>query len=195
MPFGICTKPLKDDLIKYLPILVETPDKSCIEVTLSKDAIGLECLESVTKELGLHEVGYFGLCYKTKKGYDWWIVLEKSIKKQLEQNTLSSVGSIRLKLKIHFFVTGSSWLKLQGKLIRSFYYLQLKDQILEGSLSCEKDSAVLLASYTAQAELGDYDAETFVTFAETHNLYPSSVAASHAKEILDQQVQKFLTHL
>ena len=64
------------------------------------------------------QVGYFGLCYKTKKGYDWWIVLEKSIKKQLEQNTLSSVGSIRLKLKIHFFVTGSSWLKLQGKLIR-----------------------------------------------------------------------------
>lgn len=56
MPFGICTKPLKDDLIKYLPILVETPDKSCIEVTLPKDAIGLECLESVTKELGLHEV-------------------------------------------------------------------------------------------------------------------------------------------
>lgn len=56
MPFGICTKPLKDDLIKYLPILVETPDKSCIEVTLSKDAIGLECLESVTKELDLHEV-------------------------------------------------------------------------------------------------------------------------------------------
>lgn len=194
MPFGICTKPLKDDMTKDLLILVEIPDKSSIKVTLSKDATGLDCLESVTKELGLYEVGYFGLSYKTKKGYDWWLVLEKPIKKQLEQNTISYIGSIRLKLKIHFFVNGASWLKLQDKLIRSFYYLQLKDQILEGSLSSEKDSAVLLASYVAQAELGDYDAETFVAFAETHNLYPSNVAALHARETLDQQVIKFYSH-
>ena len=35
---------------------------------------------------------------------------------------------------------------------RRFYYLQLKSQILEGSLSCGKDTAVLLASYSAQGE-------------------------------------------
>ena len=56
MPFGICTKPLKDDMTKDLLILVEIPDKSSIKVTLSKDATGLDCLESVTKELGLYEV-------------------------------------------------------------------------------------------------------------------------------------------
>ncbi|PFX18121.1 Tyrosine-protein phosphatase non-receptor type 21 [Stylophora pistillata] len=190
MPFGICTKPLKDDLTKDLLILVEIPDKSSIKVTLSKDATGLDCLESVTKELGLYEVGYFGLSYKTKKGHDWWLVLEKPIKKQLEQNTISYIGSIRLKLKIHFFVNGASWLKLQDKLIRSFYYLQLKDQILEGSLSSEKDSAVLLASYVAQAELGDYDAETFVAFAETHNLYPSVIKFySHHRGLTCEEAQ------
>ena len=63
------------------------------------------------------QVGYFGLCYKTKKGYEWWLVLEKPIKKQLEHHVCSSVGtSINLKFKIHFFVAGSSWLRLQDKL-------------------------------------------------------------------------------
>ena len=58
MPFGICTKPLKDDLTKDISVLVEIPDKSCIEVTLSKDAIGLECLENAAKDVGLEEVRF-----------------------------------------------------------------------------------------------------------------------------------------
>ncbi|KAJ7372882.1 Tyrosine-protein phosphatase non-receptor type 21 [Desmophyllum pertusum] len=196
MPFGICSKPSKDDLTKEISVLVEIPDKSCIEVTLSKDAIGLECLENVAKQLGLEEVGYFGLCYKTKKGYEWWVVLEKPIKKQLEQHAASSVGlCINLKFKIHFFVAGSSWLKLQDKLTRNFYYLQLKGKILEGSLSCEKNNAVLLASYSAQAELGDYDAESYASFVENHNIFPLNVtAAVHSKETLEQQVINLYQH-
>ena len=64
------------------------------------------------------QVGYYGLCYKTKKGYEWWLVLDKPIKKQLEQHACSSVGTINIKFKIHFFVAGSSWLRLQDKLTR-----------------------------------------------------------------------------
>jgi len=61
MPFGICAKRSKDDLRKEISILVEIPDKSCIEVTLSGDAVGLECLESVARELGLEEVRFTSL--------------------------------------------------------------------------------------------------------------------------------------
>lgn len=61
MPFGICAKPSKDNLTKEISVLVEIPDKSCIEVTLSRDALGLECLESVAKELGLEEVRFTAL--------------------------------------------------------------------------------------------------------------------------------------
>lgn len=61
MPFGICTRPSKDDLTKEISVLVEIPDKSCIEVTLSRDATGLECLENVAKELGLEEVRFTAL--------------------------------------------------------------------------------------------------------------------------------------
>jgi len=59
MPFGICAKPSKDDLTEQISVLVEIPDKSCIEVSLSRDALGLECLESVARELGLEEVRGF----------------------------------------------------------------------------------------------------------------------------------------
>jgi len=61
MPFGICAKRSKDDLTKEISALVEIPDKSCIEVTLSRDALGLECLESVARELGLEEVRFTSL--------------------------------------------------------------------------------------------------------------------------------------
>lgn len=33
---------------------------------------------------------------------------------------------------------------------RNLYYLQLRNEVTEGSLSCSKESAVLLASYAAQ---------------------------------------------
>ena len=64
------------------------------------------------------QVEYFGLSYKTKKGHEWWLVLEKPIKKQLEQHASSCVGTINLKFKIHFFLSGSSCLRIQDKLTR-----------------------------------------------------------------------------
>ena len=64
------------------------------------------------------QVEYFGLCYKTKKGHERWLVLEKTIKKQLEQHAPSCVGTVNLKFKIHFFVAGSSCLRFQDKLTR-----------------------------------------------------------------------------
>ena len=56
MPFGICTKPSKDDVAKEISVIVEIPSKSYIEVVLCKDALGLECLDSVAKQLGLTQV-------------------------------------------------------------------------------------------------------------------------------------------
>lgn len=64
------------------------------------------------------QVENFGLCYKTKKDHEWWLVLEKPIKKQLEQHASKSVRSVNLKFKIHFFVAGSSCLRLQDKITR-----------------------------------------------------------------------------
>ena len=39
------------------------------------------------------------------------------------------------------------------------YFLQLKTDVLECRLHCNYEQAVMLASYSLQAELGDYDAD------------------------------------
>ncbi|XP_015750419.1 PREDICTED: tyrosine-protein phosphatase non-receptor type 21-like [Acropora digitifera] len=95
-------------------------------------------------------IGYFGLCYRNKKGHEWWLILEKPIRKQLDKHAASGPHNINLKFKIQFFVTDSCWIKLQDEVIRNLYYLQLRNEFTEGSLSCSKESAVLLASYGAQ---------------------------------------------
>ena len=39
------------------------------------------------------------------------------------------------------------------------YFLQLKNDVLECRLNCNYEQAVVLASYSLQAELGDFDAD------------------------------------
>ena len=56
MPFGICAKPSKDDLANEISVLVEIPNKTYVELVVSRDALGLECLENVAKQLGLTQV-------------------------------------------------------------------------------------------------------------------------------------------
>ena len=64
------------------------------------------------------QIGYFGLCYKTKKGHEWWLILEKPIKKQLERNAANGLCNIELKFKIHFFMADSCWMRRQDKPVR-----------------------------------------------------------------------------
>jgi len=56
MPFGICAKPSKDEIAKEISVLVEIPNKTFVDVVVSRDATGLECLENVAKQLGLQQV-------------------------------------------------------------------------------------------------------------------------------------------
>ena len=64
------------------------------------------------------QTGIFGLCYKTKKGHDWWLLLDKPIRKQLERHAANGLSNIKLKFKIRFFTTDSCWMKLQDKAVR-----------------------------------------------------------------------------
>ena len=56
MPFGICTKASNDDLEKEFRVTVELPNNTNLEVALSRNSIGFECLEKVGRKLGLTEV-------------------------------------------------------------------------------------------------------------------------------------------
>ncbi|XP_049980411.1 band 4.1-like protein 5 isoform X2 [Alexandromys fortis] len=79
-----------------------------------------------------------------------WLDGTKSIKKQVK------IGSpYCLHLRVKFYSSEPN--NLREELTRYLFVLQLKQDILSGKLECPFDTAVQLAAYNLQAELGDYD--------------------------------------
>ncbi|XP_059768029.1 band 4.1-like protein 5 isoform X5 [Balaenoptera ricei] len=79
-----------------------------------------------------------------------WLDGTKSIKKQVK------IGSpYCLHLRVKFYSSEPN--NLREERTRYLFVLQLKQDILSGKLECPFDTAVQLAAYNLQAELGDYD--------------------------------------
>uniref|UniRef100_A0A8C1E2X7 Tyrosine-protein phosphatase n=1 Tax=Cyprinus carpio carpio TaxID=630221 RepID=A0A8C1E2X7_CYPCA len=108
-------------------------------------------LDIVYKHLELTEQDYFGLqLADDSSDSQRWLDPNKPIRKQLKR-----LSPHNLRFRVKFFVSDPS--KLQEEYTRYLYFLQLKQDILSGRLPCPQNTAVLLASYAVQAELGDYN--------------------------------------
>ncbi|CAG9865127.1 unnamed protein product [Phyllotreta striolata] len=140
---------------KTLGVTVKFLDDSERVFRLEKRAKGSDLLERVFDHLELIEKDYFGLrccdndsqCLSCMR----WLDPSKLVKKQL--GTRQHVLYFRVK----FYVSDPS--KLQEEYTRYQFYLQLRRDILEGKLHLPPSTAILLASYTVQSELGDYQPE------------------------------------
>nr|XP_060637425.1 tyrosine-protein phosphatase non-receptor type 3 isoform X3 [Anolis sagrei ordinatus] len=82
-----------------------------------------------------------------------WLESDKPIRKQLKGGSPCS-----LYFRVRFFMPDPN--TLQQEKNRHLIFLQLKADILEGRLLCPVNSAVVLASYAVQSQLGDYSAST-----------------------------------
>lgn len=140
-------------------ICVELLDATSIECTLSIDSIGQECLNNVTQRLGLGQPEFFGLRYICCHGTPSlrWVDMDKPLKKQLEKNA----KGFTLYLRVMYYVMDAQY--IQDEMTRYHYYLQLKSDILEERIHCSSKQACLLASYSMQAEFGNYNAERHTT--------------------------------
>lgn len=81
-----------------------------------------------------------------------WLDTGKSIKHQFRSDP-----PYRLFFRVRFYVSDPT--KLQEENTRFQFFLQLRNDILDGKLICTRQSLVKLGSYTVQSELGDYNAE------------------------------------
>uniref|UniRef100_A0A8C1Q7S4 Tyrosine-protein phosphatase n=1 Tax=Cyprinus carpio TaxID=7962 RepID=A0A8C1Q7S4_CYPCA len=104
-------------------------------------------LDIVYKHLELTEQDYFGLQLADDSS-DSQVVAHLSL-------CCRRLSPHNLRFRVKFFVSDPS--KLQEEYTRYLYFLQLKQDILSGRLPCPQNTAVLLASYSVQAELGDYN--------------------------------------
>ncbi|KAF5284133.1 hypothetical protein FQR65_LT00133 [Abscondita terminalis] len=135
------------NLIQCKVILLDGTDLS---VDLSKKAEAGDLYEQVFYSLDLIEKDYFGLQFTDVNHVKHWLDPTKPIKKQIK---IGPPYTLRLKVKFY----SSEPNNLREELTRYQFFLQLKQDILEGKLECPHQTAVELFALSLQSELGDYD--------------------------------------
>ncbi|KAG7308824.1 hypothetical protein JYU34_006060 [Plutella xylostella] len=123
---------------------------------IEKKAKGVQLLEQVFHHLELVEKDYFGLQYTengsppsaTNTDVTRWLDASKSVKKQLSSNA-------QFWLAVRFYPPEPS--RLAEEFTRYLLCLQLRKFLLDGRMQAPKNTMLLLASFTVQAELGDYN--------------------------------------
>ena len=135
-------------------------------------------LESnITRKLNFDESKYFGLKYlpRTSKSNPKnppsprWVKLDRPLKQQL-----SNLDDLSVYLRIMYYVANISVFKQD--LTRFHYYLQIRNDVIDGYITVGNDEATTLASLAIQAELGDYDPnEHTVEFFRDFYLFPEAL--------------------
>ncbi|XP_073401419.1 band 4.1-like protein 5 [Dendrobates tinctorius] len=142
--------PAAGDARSIITCRVSLLDGSDVSVDLPKKAKGQELFEQMMYHLDLIEKDYFGLQFMDSAQVPHWLDNTKSIKKQVK------IGPpYCLHVRVKFYSSEPN--NLREELTRYLFVLQLKQDILSGKLECPFDTAVQLAAYTLQGELGDFD--------------------------------------
>ncbi|TSK17764.1 FERM domain-containing protein 7 [Bagarius yarrelli] len=139
--------------------------------------LGCDFFTKVCGHLKLLEKEYFGLEFRHRNGNYVWLELLKPLAKQI-QNT----SELAFRFIVKFFPPDPG--QLQKGLTRYLFALQIKQDLSNGSLTCNDNSAALLVSHILQAEIGDYDEEFDVQHLENKQYVPN-------QEYLDHKIIRF----
>ncbi|XP_037919246.1 band 4.1-like protein 5 isoform X2 [Hermetia illucens] len=127
-------------------------DNTDLSIEIPKKALGSYLYEQVLYSLDLTEKDYFGLQFTDHNQVKHWLDPTKPIKKQVK---IGPPYTFRLKVKFY----SSEPNTLREELTRYLFFLQLKQDLLDGRLECPDDKAAELCALALQSELGDYDSE------------------------------------
>ncbi|XP_026151151.1 band 4.1-like protein 5 isoform X3 [Mastacembelus armatus] len=142
--------PAAGDAKSVITCRVSLLDGTDVSVDLPKKAKGEELFDQIMYHLDIVEKDYFGLRFMDWAQVPHWLDVTKSIKKQVK------IGPpYCLHMKVKFYSSEPN--NLHEELTRYLFVLQLKQDILSGKLECPFDTAVELAAFSLQAELGDCD--------------------------------------
>lgn len=147
---------------------------------IEKKAKGSVLYEQVFQHLELVEKDYFGLQFG-ENGHTpnlantdttRWLDANKSVKKQ-------AGGSPQLWLAVRFYPPEPS--RLVEEYTRYQLCLQLRRLLLDGRMSAPRNTALLLASFTVQAELGDFSP------VDHSGSYLSGIRLLHRQTVEDER--------
>ncbi|XP_037296301.1 tyrosine-protein phosphatase non-receptor type 21 isoform X2 [Manduca sexta] len=135
-------------------ISVELLDGGVADCTLSVDSSGQECLDNVCQRQAVNQPEFFGLRYMNRSQQPRWVQLDRPLKRQLDKHA----SSHQLYLRVMYYVISGTSL-ITDEVTRYHYFLQLKNDLIDGRIICDCQQAVVLASYSRQAEYGNHDRE------------------------------------
>ncbi|KAJ0176787.1 hypothetical protein K1T71_007966 [Dendrolimus kikuchii] len=146
----------RDRKLNIFNVTVVFLDETQQSFQIEKKAKGNVLLEQVFQHLELVEKDYFGLQFTengsppnaTNTEITRWLDSNKSVKKQVGVNA-------QFWLAVRFYPPEPS--RLSEEYTKYLLCLQLKKLLLDGRMTAPKNTALLLASFTIQAELGDYN--------------------------------------
>uniref|UniRef100_F7AT12 Uncharacterized protein n=1 Tax=Ciona intestinalis TaxID=7719 RepID=F7AT12_CIOIN len=107
-------------------------------------------LQSVMKDINLLESDYFGIQYTDRQGNRVFLDPLKKIKSQI-----TNISNVVLHFVVKFFPPDPG--QLQEEYTRYLFALQVKQDIVDGLLPCNENTLVVMASYIAQSEFGDWN--------------------------------------
>ncbi|NWI18591.1 E41LA protein, partial [Crypturellus soui] len=118
-----------------------------------KSTKGSVVLGYVFRHLNLVEIDYFGLRYCDRSHQTYWLDPAKTL---AEHKDLINTGPpYTLYFGIKFYAEDPC--KLKEEITRYQFFLQVKQDVLQGRLPCTINTAAQLGAYVIQSELGDYD--------------------------------------
>nr|KAG5697366.1 hypothetical protein BaRGS_004092 [Batillaria attramentaria] len=112
---------------------------------------GSQVLDKVCELLSLHEKDYFSLRYIDSDGQTHWLDTNKTLSSQFK----GCQYPYRLYFGVKFYAADPC--KLREEITRYLFFLQVKQDILQGRLPVTFDEAAELCAYAVQSELGDFD--------------------------------------
>ncbi|XP_041636077.1 FERM domain-containing protein 7 [Cheilinus undulatus] len=144
---------------------------------VEQKVLGGDFFNKVCGHLKLLEKEYFGLEFRHHSGNYVWLELLKPLAKQIKYTS-----DLFFRFIVKFFPPDPGQLK-RG-LTRYLFALQIKQDLSNGSLTCNDNSAALLVSHILQSELGDYDDEFDCQHLEMKQYVPN-------QEYIDHKIIKF----
>uniref|UniRef100_A0A2I3GJ33 Band 4.1-like protein 4A n=1 Tax=Nomascus leucogenys TaxID=61853 RepID=A0A2I3GJ33_NOMLE len=119
----------------------------------NKSTKGSVVLDHVFHHVNLVEIDYFGLRYCDRSHQTYWLDPAKTL---AEHKELINTGPpYTLYFGIKFYAEDPC--KLKEEITRYQFFLQVKQDVLQGRLPCPINIAAQLGAYAIQSELGDYD--------------------------------------
>ncbi|KAM9252939.1 band 4.1-like protein 4A isoform 2-T2 [Dugong dugon] len=120
---------------------------------IKKSTKGSVVLDHVFRRINLMEIDYFGLRYCDRSHQTYWLDPAKTL---AEHKELINTGPpYTLYFGIKFYAEDPC--KLKEEVTRYQFFLQVKQDVLQGRLPCPVNIAAQLGAYAIQSELGDYD--------------------------------------